>query len=351
MSGMLRALLLGLVLACSLALVCASRSAHAAEPAADSRTRVVVLQPIEAEGLLPSDLAALEERVRTVFEHPQIRLVRPSKAPTCGDQPCLLELGREHHASHVVRTTVVAEGRDYLAQIDVLVVGEDQQVDTIDASCRICGLAEFDDRLAARAVSARDWVLATPMVGRLRVDGRPQQARIRIDGRWRGQLPFAGELGVGSHDLVVSAGGYFREVRPVETLAGVEQRLELELAPKPVLEWHRSVGWATLGAGLGSLTTSAILFGVHGQPATLQCDGDTGDPGDPSQLDGAGDCRWIRRTSGVGIGLAVVGVASTIVGASLLVVDSRRRRANERGAGPEIRAALSLDRVELQVRF
>src|SRR5690606_30032574 len=276
----------------------ASAPAHAGPPSGSAERPTVLLLPIESEGLLAADLQALERRVRPAFEHAGIELITAKSDPPCADEPCLRALGIEHRASHVVRTTIVAEGRDYRAQIDVLVVAEESHVDTIDASCEICGLAEFDDRLAARAVVARDWILARPRVGRLEVIGRPHEARVRIDGRWRGALPYSGELSEGRHELTVIAGGHFPQTVPIETLAGVSQRLEVRRAPKPVAPWHRSVGWATVGIGLGSLTTGAILIGVHGQPATLRCDS-----GEPSDVDVDGDCRWLRRTRELGIGL------------------------------------------------
>lgn len=334
------------VLALLLALV--TEQARAAGPPREQTGKhVVLLLPIEAEGLLAADREALEQRLRPAFEHPDLDVITPSEVEPCGDGACLLELGREHGASHVIRTTIVADGRDYLAQIDVLVVADDEHVDTVDASCRICGLAEFDDRLAARAVAAREWILATPRVGRLEIVGRPADARVRIDGQLRGSLPYAGELSVGAHELVVIAGGHFRQSIPIDTLAGVSQRLEVQLAPKPMSPWHRSAGWATLGVGLGSLTTGAILIAVHGQPATLRCDS-----GEPTDIDGDGDCRWLRRTLGVGVGLTAIGAAAATVGVTLLTIDARRRRAHEHTTDrAQIGALIGLDRVALRIRF
>jgi hypothetical protein len=295
-----------------------ARAASPADKAGDQH--VVVLLPIESEGLIPSDSAELEQRLRLVFEYPQIRLITPREAASCSDEPCLIQLGRELGAKHVVRTKVVADGRDYVAQVDVLLVEDGALFDTIDASCRICGLAEFDDRLAARTVIARDWILTTPLVGRLRLEGGPHEARVRVDGRWRGQLPYSGDLSVGRHQLVVSSSGYFSRTLPIETLAGVEQRLAIELEPKPIQRWHRGVGWATLGVGLGSLTAGAILIGAD-QQAT-------------------------GRTIGAGVGLAVLGAAATTVGASLLVIDSRRRLAHG-----QLRGQVGLGRIDLWLRF
>ena len=340
MSATLRAV----VIALALALV--SGRARAAEPPAK---HTVLLVPLEAEGLLPADRDALEERLRPAFEHPDIELLSPSKLDPCADETCLRALGREHEASHVVRAKVVADGRDYVAELEVIDLDRELPASTIDASCQICGLAEFDDRLAARAVAARDLILAMPRVGRVEIVGRPEHARVRVDGELRGRLPFSGELPVGRHELIVIADGHFRQVVPIETMAGVEQRLEVELAPKPIPQWQRTVGWTTLGTGIGSLVTGFALIGVHGQPATLRCESTH----DPSVVDGDGDCRWLRRTLGAGVGLTAIGIAAATTGATLLAIDMTRRRAHARAedSDVEVRALLGLNRVGLWVRF
>lgn len=339
MSARLRALLFALALALT------AGQARAAEPPAK---HTVLLVPLQAEGLLPADRDALEQRLRPAFEHPDIELLSPTKLEPCSDETCLRALGREHQASHVVRATVVADGRDYVAELEVIDLDRELPASTIDASCQICGLAEFDDRLAARAVAARDLILAAPRVGRVQIVGRPEHARVRIDGQLRGRLPFSGELPAGDHELIVIADGHFREVVPIETLAGVEQRLEVELAPKPIPQWQRTVGWATLGTGVGSLVTGMALIGVHGQPATLRCDSS-----DPNVVDGEGDCRWLRRTLGAGVGLTAIGIAAVTTGTTLLAIDATRRRAHARSEGNEVevRALLGLNRVGLWIRF
>jgi hypothetical protein len=326
-----------------LALALAAPQARAAEPPAapSNTTRTVLLLPVEAEGLLPADREALDDRLRPVFEHPDIELLEPEQLEPCTDEQCLRKLAREHGASHVVRAEVVADGRDYIATIEVLTLARDEPASTIDASCQICGVAEFDERLAARAVAARDLILAVPQFGRLEVVGQPSGARVRVDGKWRGQLPFSENLGVGQHELSIIADGHYRKVVPIETLAGVEQRLTIELAPKPTPKWARSVGWATLGIGLGSLATGAVFIALDGQPAAIRCKSS-----DPELVDGDGDCRWLRRTLGVGVGLTVVGIASATAGITLLTIDGSRRRARA-----SIHAQLGFNRVGLRIHF
>jgi hypothetical protein len=332
----------------SLLFVLAAAPARAAEPA-EAKHKVLLL-PLEAEGLLPADRDALEHRLRPAFEHPEIELLSPAlpELESCSDEPCLRSLAREHGASHVVRAQVLADGRDYIAQLEVMNLDRELPASTIDASCQICGLAEFDDRLAARAVAARELILATPRVGRLLIVGRPTDARVRVDGQLRGRLPFSEELPVGQHELIVIADGHFRQVVPVETLAGVEQRLEVALAPKPIPQWQRSVGWTTLGIGIGSLATGTVLIGVHGQPATLRCESDGSEV-----VDADGDCRWLRRTLGAGVGLTVMGIVAATTGATLLTIDATRRRAHARAdtRDVEVRALLGLNRVGLWIRF
>lgn len=337
---------LRVAIAC-LVLALVATPAEAASPK-DSKHKVLLL-PIEAEGLLPADREALDERLRPAFDHPDIELIEPAKIEPCSDDACMRELGREHGASHVVRAVVTADGRDYVATLSVLNLDREVPSSTIDASCQICGIAEFDDRLASRAVAARDLIVVTPRVGRLEIVGGPSDARVRVDGELRGRLPFSGELPVGPHELVVTADGHFRQVVPIETLAGVEQRLEIELAPKPIPHWQRTVGWTTLGIGIGSLTTGTVLLGVHGQPATLRCNA----ADDPGVVDSDGDCRWLRSTLGPGVGLTVVGIAAATTGVTFLAIDATRRRAHARKttSNVEIRPMLGLTRVGLWIRF
>lgn len=341
-------LALGLLLALG---VQARARAGEAPGSTKSEQHTVLLLPLAAEGILASDLEALEDRLRSAFEDPQIAIVSPDELGPCSeelDEPCLRELGREHGASHVVRVEVVADGRDYIAQLIVLAVEDDGPASLIDAGCEICGLAEFDDRLAARAVAARDSILAAPQLGRLEVVGHPDDARVRIDGQWRGRLPYDGELGVGPHELIVSADGHYRKIIPIETLAGVSQRLEVELVPKPVHGWRRPTGWALFGSGVASLVTGTALIGVHGSPATLRCSAP-----EPGLIDAEGDCRWLRRTLGAGAGLSAVGIAAAATGATLLIIDARRRSAHQRAEqrNTQLSARVGLDYVELQIRF
>jgi hypothetical protein len=354
MTTKLRAAAIGL----GLALTLAAGQARAAEPPAASSTesaatREVLLLPVEAEGLPPADRQALDDRLRPIFEHPDIELIEPQKnrrepLESCPDEACLRKLAREHGASHVVRATVVADGRDFVATLEVLTLDRDEPASTIDASCQICGLAEFDELLEARAVAARDQILATPQFGRLEIVGQPLGARVHVDGKWRGQLPFSESLSIGHHELIVVADGHFRKVVPIETLAGVEQRLTVELAPKPIPRWSRTVGWTSLGIGLGALTTGAAFIAVHGQPAALRCKS-----GELGLVDDEGDCRWLRQTLGAGVGLTVAGIAAATAGITLLSIDGSRRRARARAAAGdvEIRALVGINRIGLRIRF
>lgn len=328
--------------------------AQAAEPPPAGK-HPVLLMPMAAEGLLPADRATLEQHLRAAFEHPEIELLTVADHDPCsedeqqeGEEACLRALARELGAAHLIRAQVLADGRDYMAKFEVFNLDRETPPSTIDASCQICGLAEFEDRLAARAVAARDLVLATPRVGRVQLVGTPTDARVRVDGELRGRLPFSAELPAGKHELVIVADGHFREVLPIETVAGVEQRIEVRLAPKPIPQWQRSVGWTTLGIGVGSLATGTALIGVHGQPAALRCKS-----GEPGVVDADGDCRWLRSTLGAGVGLTVVGIAAAATGVSLLAIDATRRRAHARAAASniEVRALVGFNRVGLRIRF
>jgi hypothetical protein len=322
----------------------------------------VLLVPLAAEGLASADRERLTASLHAAFEHAEITALAPSKLDTCADDPCLRDLGRAHRASHVVQVEVVADGRDFVGELTVVAVAAEAPASIIDTGCQICGLAEFEDRLAARAVAARDLILAPPRFGRIELVGTPDRALVRIDGRPRGRLqgrlqgrlPFSAELDVGSHELIVSADAHYPQVVPIATTAGVTQRLELELEPKPRLAWHRPTGWALLGSGAASLVTGVALIAVHGSPASLRCQ-TGGRASDPEFVDQDGNCRWLRQTRGAGLGLTIVGLAATGAGVGLLIVDAKRSRTRrterERRIGPELRIGAGLRQIDVQLRF
>jgi hypothetical protein len=349
----IRVLTRALTLALTLALTSIwGRRAEAREPEPAAPTlHTVLLVPLAAEGLASGDRERLTASLHTAFDHAEITVLAPTKLEACADEPCLRGLGRTHGVSYVVLVEVVADGRDFAGGLTVVPVASAAPASIIDADCPICGLAEFEDRLAARAVVARDLILAQPRFGRLELIGAPEHAVVRMDGRVRGRLhqPLTTELEVGPHKLVVSADAHYRQVVPIEAKAGITQRIELELEPKPRLGWHRPTGWALLGSGAASLVTGVALIATHGSPASLRCQ-TGGRASDPEFVDQDGDCRWLRQTRGPGIGLTAVGLAVAGAGVGLLIVDAGRSRARSR-AQPELRVGVGVRQLDVQLRF
>jgi hypothetical protein len=324
-------------------------SAHAGEG-----EPTVLLLPLESKGLSKADHATLEAGLRPAFEHPGLEVVsEPASAESCSDDACRRELGRERGASHVIRVELAAEGRDFVAQIEVLAVDGTGPPTTIDASCLVCGLSEFDELLAGRAVSARELIL-TPVAaqtGRLRVIGGPVDARVSVDGFLLGRLPYEGELAPGRHELVVTAAGHVRRVVPFVTVAGAEELIEVKLEPKPVPRWRRPLGWSLIAASAGSLGAGAALIGVDGRDAAHRCRS-----GEAGVIDLDGNCRWIHQSMGAGVGLTIVGIAAAAAGATLLIIDARQRRARNLAGpkpelAPQVRLGVGLGRLDLHIRF
>lgn len=341
-----------LMLALMLALTSIWGRAEAREPEPSTPAiHTVLLVPLAAEGLASADRERLTASLHTAFEHAEITVLAPTKLEACPDESCLRGLGRAHGVSYVVSVEVVADGRDFAGGLTVVPVATAAPASIIDADCPICGLAEFEDRLAARAVVARDLILAPPRFGRLELIGGPEHALVRVDGRVRGRVrdrlhpPLTTELEVGPHKLVVSADAHYRQVVPIEATAGITQRIELELEPKPRLGWHRPTGWALLGSGAASLVTGVALIAAHGSPASLRCQ-TGGRASDPEFVDQDGDCRWLRQTRGPGIGLTAVGLAVAGAGVGLLIVDAGRSRTQ-----PELRVGVGVRQLDVQLRF
>ena len=329
--------------------------ADARAPATAARPgATVLLVPLASEGLAAADHRQLSDSLHAAFDHAELTVVAPDELDACAgqpgqpDEPCLRALGRAHSATHVVQVHVVADGRDFAGELRVVAVDDPGPASLVDASCEICGLSEFDDRLAARAVAARDLILATPVLGRVEVLGVPEHARVRIDRRLRGRGPVEAELEAGPHQVAVSAPGHYRELVPIVTAAGVTQRVEVDLRPKPRLAWQRPTGWALLGSGTASTVTGIALIAADGSTASSRCR-----TTDPEVVDPDGDCRWLRATQGAGITFTTLGIVAAGVGTGLILVDASRARARKTGhaLGPQLRLGLGLARVDLRLRF
>lgn len=292
----------------------------------DVATPRVAILPAHIEGsLTPADRTRLDERMLKAFDRASIELIpmRTVRAALerhdgCTRDSCLRELAGELEADFVIMTEVHARNRDYEVVFTLVEAEPELEISRVELACPVCGANEVVDLVGSKANVVRDRILVDRDPARLTLDGGPKGAVVELDGRRIGRLPFTGSVPPGEHELAIIAAGYYSEVVPLVAVAGAEERIEINLEPKPKTHWHRPVGWVALGTGGATLAAGVTLLALHGKAYGPRCE-------DPENIDAEGDCKWQYTTLGPGVGLTIAGSALVGLGSGLLVVDRRRR--------------------------
>ena len=185
----------------------------------------------------------------------------------------------------------------------------------LDSRCELCSLVELEQQLATdlgRLCAQLDALDAGP--GQLELSSDPTHARVQIDGEAIGRTPWTGELAAGEHTLEVSARGHRSVRRRLTIEASVTRYEHVALTPTTgPRAGHRPTwpAWASLGLGLTASVAGAALIGANGRPWARRCSG--------TDVDVAGNCRFVLTTRPLGIGLAAVGVAALGSGVGLMI--------------------------------
>ncbi len=182
-----------------------------------------------------------------------------------------------------------------------------------DSTCELCSLVELEQQFATdldRLCTQLDALDAGP--GRVEVSSNPTHARVHIDGQEVGRTPWSGELNAGEHSIEVRARGHRPQRHRVAIVGNVETRehfnLQSNFAKRERPYWP---GWASLGLGVAMSVAGTALISVHGQPWAGRCTG--------TDIDVAGNCRFVLDTRPLGIGLAAIGAAAIASGVGLMV--------------------------------
>lgn len=246
----------------------------------------VVIVPDVIEGELPElDRAAVHQALRRGLAAKELELIDATPDNEAAERP----------DAHRVELHVVAGARTYEVELRAYRPAEPDAFMTASGRCEICGLAELEQLVLARADALRQ--------------------------RLTGELSPA-------QDTTASG-----RVRPPPA-----RTYRMGSADRPRGSAQRALGGVSLGIGLATLVSGAVLIGIDGNEIRSRCD-------DPAARDIDGDCRWVHRTLGGGVAMTVVGTALAATGVALLVVDHRRGRRSD------VRALVAPNRVALSVSF
>jgi hypothetical protein len=194
----------------------------------------------------------------------------------CRDAACYATLSATLEAPLVLRAHVKLEGRDYHVYVEAIDGADGSLTGSAEDDCRMCGLTEVGELLAAKA----------------------------------------GEL----HDEF-----YRDETAPPDAAATAvaddpppEGRAPRDKRPLVVREWMPPAGWALVGVGVASLAAGATFLALHHRPYESQCSG--------SDVDAMGNCRRRYDTIVHGGALAGLGGAMLVTGATFLIVHAIARK-------------------------
>lgn len=295
----------------------------------------IVAMPMDVEGALPDHARAdIDARIRDALGHGgNIDVTDPvasDEATTCVGTACLEEIAAAAEATHVLRTIVKVDGRDYEIELVVSDGATGMTVATAADTCDTCGLAEVGSVVTdiANAVRRKLEAEVTPPPT-LVVRSKPAGAMVLLDGEPIGTTPLEATVPAGEHDITIEKRGFIVARQRAAFVDGVRESVSVNLertagaedtgpgGPRPGRAL-RIVGWTTAGLGLGAVGAGIALIVIDGKEITSDCSGDSVD------LDG--DCRWRYGTLTGGAVAAGVGGAALVTGITLAVIGHKRGR-------------------------
>ena len=315
-------------------------TAHAAP------VREVAVAPVVVDGELGDDARRKLEadtvrgirREGVLVVAPQTVVERVPAAADCGDDDCIVDVGRDLDVSHVVTTRVEVDGRDYALTVRLFEVATGHEVQRESATCEICGLGEVTDQLLVLSSHASKAIPeAKATVSTVEIDSDPEGAAVFVDNVPVGQTPVVVHLEPGPHTLKMEKHGHQPHADSFDVEDGVNRRLAYVLpgvvtapirveSPPPSNangedDGRRRFlvgGWTLIGLGAGSVVGGAALIELDGEPVRRACFGDA--------VDETGLCRWRHTTRTGGIGMLSAGIVSVGAGVALLVIGHRRSK-------------------------
>lgn len=238
-----------------------------------------------------------------------------------------------------VQIRVSERERDY--EITAEVAWPDGRTRATNSRCTICTPREAGVRAATEALALLDAAPATRPT--LVITSSPAGAAVEVDGEAVGPTPTRIELEPGVHDIVVRKSRHVTQTRRVDLEGGEGDVIaRFELARDPLLSPRamRIAGWSLVGVGVAAMATGIGLIVLDENPVKNDCSG--------VHVDRFGNCEFRWNSLGAGVGVLVPGVLATAAGATLIVLEARRRRTpGDRRA----RVGVGFARVDLTLRF
>lgn len=282
----------------------------------------VAVPPLAVEGEVPSYLANdLAARFRSGLG----ASARAVDAPTtCTDASCWIAFAERAGVSHVVRTTLTVQDRDYGVRADLIDGRTGEVIATVERGCELCGSEElgttFEDvgdalrrKLASQSDGPAQLVITSTPVG----------ATVRLDGAPIGKTPLTVEVAAGEHEIEIVMRDHITQRRRLAFVEGVKQEWNVALVDVPRDDRRdrrplRIAGWTALGVGLAGVGIGVGLAVLDEHPMRSRCSGEN--------VDAAGHCKYRYDSLGAGIAVAAIGGAALATGVALVVVDRRKHR-------------------------
>lgn len=315
--------------------------------AASATDSKIAILPLEVKGALSGDARdALTASLRSGLERGNFTVLPQSDVEARADNPCDRQVCYDKlrttlDAGYLVRAKVTVKNRDYEVSLELIDTESGQVVASSNERCDICGLDEVGNQVASQGALMRaklDAMGTGPAI--LVIDSAPSGATVIIDGEAVGTTPIEHPLVAGLHRVRVTKVGYVSDEREITSVAGVTEKLNLELKRGATSSKMRAIGASALGGGVAALGAGIVLLYLddHNQiEPKSYCEV-------PGRRDAMGNCEKVLNTSWGGAALAAGGAALITAGVLLLV---RHRKPKSE----KISAAIAPTGVFLQGRF
>ena len=280
--------------------------------------------PLQVEGgeIPEADQKVLSgELVKSLRERGAFQVIPPEQvleavpnAGKCDNGRCAQRIADKTQATHVVRTVVTVQDRDYDVKISLIDGKSGSVLAKTGEGCEICGIADVGQIIATNAATLKTKLEALARgPASLKVESTPAGAVVTIDGEVAGTTPLDRPSLPGKHVIRVSAEGYIAVEREVTSVEGVDEQIAFELEKVPSKLPGATWGWVSLGVGAAGLATGLAFVAIDGEENQLACDAGEG------TRDADGDCKYLWDTKWPGAGASIAGAALLTLGVTILV--------------------------------